>query len=361
MLRRLGLLDGQTTLESIGDTLGISRERVRQLQNKALARLQSNARRSGSPAASLSAVITRIGGADSDDALALRLLNATDELFRCDPVWLVMAMSRMAGHSSQRAGELAAVAHEHRDVYRRQMRENARAQYELATLDRFVDKWTRDAVWPDTGSTLGTTRTSSNRRRMPNNYGIGVCGSFRSEKIGRTVYFESRLEESVFTAAEKSSRVLSYQEQPCEVAYTAADGRSRTYYPDLLVTLADGRTVLIEVKPLWQMALTTNRIKCAAGQRFAAERGWGWASVANNGRTYRDLLLRELDNRTRETLTRALATGPISWTAMQLLRLRAPITALDVAAYAAQENIGLSLVPYRLGPDGPENTAVSHD
>jgi hypothetical protein len=35
---------------------------------------------------------------------------------------------------------------------------------------------------------------------------------------------------------------------------------------------------------------------------------------------------------------------------MQQLRRRVPIAALDVAAYAAQNNVALSLTPYRLGP-----------
>lgn len=128
------------------------------------------------------------------------------------------------------------------------------------------------------------------------------------------------------------------------------DGDPGIYIPDLLITLADGRNLLVEVKPLWQMAVTDNRIKTQAGQRFAHTHGWGWVTIADAGRTYRDLLQRPINPAARQALAKALSAGPIDWPRMQQLRRLTPIAALDVAAYAAQNNVALSLNPYRLGP-----------
>lgn len=145
--------------------------------------------------------------------------------------------------------------------------------------------------------------------------------------------------------SERSNRVHSYQEQPCKVRYSRINGERSIYIPDLLICLTDGRMLLIEVKPLWQMAVSDNLIKSQAGHRFAAERGWGWVTVAHAGRTYTDLLERDID----PAAHRALAAGPITWPTMLELRQRIRLTTLDVAAYAAQGGVALSFTPYRLG------------
>lgn len=107
--------------------------------------------------------------------------------------------------------------------------------------------------------------------------------------------------------------------------------------------------LLVEIKPLCLMSVTDNLIKSAAGQRFAAERGWGWVTVADRGRTYHDLLHHRISPDVHDILTHALANGPITWPAMKQLRAQVPISALDVPAYAAQHNIALFVDPYRLG------------
>ncbi|MDM2535242.1 sigma factor-like helix-turn-helix DNA-binding protein [Mycobacteroides abscessus] len=343
--RRLGLFEGSTTLAAIGDVLGITRERVRQLQNKAIDAVQRDAVRRGSAGETLSVLIECLTAEHSTtSALAETLLAATQDLFRGDPVFLVMLVASMSGHSTRAAGEIAAAAAEHRVIQRRQHRDLARRQAHIAGSDHLVDKWVRDADWPNPTDPAEPATGYVQRRRMP----TGDVASFQSEKTGAVVYCESSLEEAVFMIAETSTRVRTYQEQPCEIAYTGEDGMSHTYYPDLLVTLTDGRVLLVEVKPLWQMALTINRIKYRAGQHYAAKRGWGWVSVAARGHTYRDLGRRNLDPSVCACLAHAIEGGPISWRAMQELRIRTPITTMDVATFVLQENAGLQLNPYRL-------------
>ncbi len=47
--RRFGLFDRKETLEQIGEMLGITRERVRQLEKSVLTRLQATAEQGGLP------------------------------------------------------------------------------------------------------------------------------------------------------------------------------------------------------------------------------------------------------------------------------------------------------------------------
>lgn len=349
LLSRLGLLDEPNTLRAIGDALGISDERVRQLEDKALVRITRSANQPGTTAEILAFVIELLSN-ESDHTLVARLVDSAGTLFRCQPVWMVKAVARMAGLPLTRADPLGELAREYIAYQRDQARKHAHEQQHQEKIERYLDKWLRDAVWPASISALPDVAEPIRRERMPNTHDrVGYSGSFHSEKMNSTVRFESLLEEAAFTVAERSNRVHSYQEQPCKVHYSRIDGERSIYIPDLLICLTDGRMLLIEVKPLWQMAVSDNLLKSQAGQRFAAERGWGWVTVAHAGRTYTDLLERDIDPAAHRALTHALAAGPITWPTMLELRQRIRLTALDVAAYAAQGGVALSLTPYRLG------------
>ncbi|MCS5946652.1 hypothetical protein LNP25_23985 [Klebsiella variicola subsp. variicola] len=73
------------------------------------------------------------------------------------------------------------------------------------------------------------------------------------EKLDRMVQYESGLELEVLTLLERSELITYYQEQPAVIPYTFR-GRNRLYYPDLFVATADGRGLLIEIKPTDRMA-----------------------------------------------------------------------------------------------------------
>lgn len=255
----------------------------------------------------------------------------------------------MAGQSPDRTDQLVDLTLQYLTYRRQRIRARLHEQQRQTAIDQRLEKWVRDAAWPAPPNTA--TPVAVYRQRMPrtNNH-VGHSGSFHSEKLSRTVHFESLLEEAALMTAERSALVRSYEEQPCAIPYPSIDSDPGIYIPDLLITLVDGRNLPIEVKPLWQMAVTDNRIKTEAGQRFAHNHGWGWVTIADAGRTYHDLLHRHINPAAHQALAKALTAGPIDWPRMQQLRQHAPIAALDVAAYAAQNNVALSLNPYRLGP-----------
>lgn len=344
--RRLGLRGDATTLQEIADELSVSREWVRQLESKALQRINTAARRPAT--AALADAFDQLTALD-DHALVRRLVETAGPQFTCPPGRLITALSRMAGHPRHRTDQLADLTEKYLTYRRQRIRAQLHERQRQLVIDQRIEKWVHDAAWPDSPDTRYAPATYRHRLPKTSNR-VGHAGSFYSEKRSRTVYFESLLEESAFMTAEKSTLVTTYQEQPCAIRYSGIADDSGIYIPDLLITLVDGRAILIEVKPLWQMAVTDNRIKSAAAQQFAHDHGWGWLRVAEAGRTYQDLLRRPINPAAKQALTDTLATGSISWPRMQQLRQHAPIAALDVAAYAAQHNVGLSLTPYRLGP-----------
>ena len=105
LLRRFGLLDGPNTLQAIADEFAISRERVRQLEGKALTRIHTRARRPGTTAHALATAFNQLPAHD-DHTLVSRLVDTAGPQFRCQPSWLVKALSRMAGQSPDRTDHL---------------------------------------------------------------------------------------------------------------------------------------------------------------------------------------------------------------------------------------------------------------
>lgn len=146
---------------------------------------------------------------------------------------------------------------------------------------------------------------------------------------------------------ERSDLVAWYQEQPLAVTYRF-DGEARRCFPDVFVALADGRGLLAEIKPLWQVALSVNRAKADAARQLAHKRGWGWVTIAGT-RTDRDLAERVVSAAAYETLSGALAHGAVlRWRDVNELRRVAPVDNWDVAAFALQSGARLDLMPYRL-------------
>jgi len=70
-----------------------------------------------------------------------------------------------------------------------------------------------------------------------------------------------------FIVLEQIKEIAFYQEQPFVIPYEL-DGTQRTYYPDVFFVIEDGRGVVVEVKPRYQMALHENLTKWSALQKY---------------------------------------------------------------------------------------------
>jgi len=110
-------------------------------------------------------------------------------------------------------------------------------------------------------------RTSSNR------YGKNIVGKFPSLKLGRMVFFESRLERDQIYLMEYDPKVVFYEEQPLLIEYTAA-GKRYKYFPDFKVVTSSGQHLLIECKADKFVGTDKNQRKIAAGKSWCASRNW---------------------------------------------------------------------------------------
>jgi len=110
-------------------------------------------------------------------------------------------------------------------------------------------------------------RTPSNR------YGKNIVGKFPSLKLGRMVFFESRLERDQIYLMEYDPEVVFYEEQPLVIEYIAA-GKRHKYFPDFKIVTSNGQHLLLECKTAKFVDKDKTQRKIAAGKSWCAARNW---------------------------------------------------------------------------------------
>jgi TnsA endonuclease N terminal len=93
-------------------------------------------------------------------------------------------------------------------------------------------------------------------RKISNKGTKKIIGKFPSLKMGKTVWWESQLEQDYIYLLEFDPDVTSYQEQPQTISYTL-NGKKRRYTPDFFVHRGCKRQI-IEVKPEDQITKEKN-------------------------------------------------------------------------------------------------------
>lgn len=303
--RRLGLSAGDAqTLQDIGDDYGVTRERIRQLQVKALTRLRSRAKRHSQTEGSAEQQLGLLLDArfqNLDVLQGVKLIRHTFPEANADLLATVLGIYSSASKAIVTvwaSDEQASARNEH----------NAQSRRERID-ERFQDLL-GSVVWTESSIEAKWVEVVPCRQ-------VGERGgSFRSIKANRHVEFESDLERRVYQILEESPQVTTYCEQPLFIEYTWA-GRTRRYFPDALVHLDDGRIVLLEVKPQLLWADGQNVAKWDAATTFCSDRGWGFAVTGGN--RHPRLLLHLATSDELEILEGLTTSGPASWQAVSTL------------------------------------------
>lgn len=334
--RRLGLTDeGRQTLAAIGDEYGVTRERVRQLQENGLKRLRARRGRAirtpGSPEGQLAKhlstrfrslrridrgrllIATFPEGPSSLIARVLAACGGFDEPILTD--WIEYAE---AEHDRQRATEMQA----------------ARGERLRA---RFLDA----VVWPEAKAPPQWTRPRPLRDVRDEGR------RFLSQKAGREVACESQLEERVMRFLEDAAFVREYCEQPVRIRYRWFDG-DHWYYPDVAVRLDDNRCVLVEVKPATQWADGRNLAKWNAATRWCADRGWGFAVMEDS--RFPQALLSAASLEAKSLLAEITADGEADWHTLQARWFSAGYTHSSLVTNSLAYGFAILRSPLRVRP-----------
>jgi TnsA endonuclease N terminal/TnsA endonuclease C terminal len=119
-------------------------------------------------------------------------------------------------------------------------------------------------------------------RKIPKTYG-SLSGKSSSRKLNRLVSFESSLERDLLALLEFDPNIVHYEEQPIKIEYVDADGKSRSYTPDILIVYRNenvspfGRThILGEVKYRPELFSKWKELKpkFKAARQLCKNRGW---------------------------------------------------------------------------------------
>lgn len=358
--RRLGLTTtAPETLQTIGDDFGLTRERVRQLQQRGLSQLAHRPRevhRSREHAQTVISELLATPVTAGDRAvLVLELIEAA--LPRVSYALAVELLTRLAGITKAGRQHVYAEVITLRRARQRHAHEQGQRQRAQERTENTIDRLVREAEWPPGTHSRLEAPVGLYRLREPSAQDSDEDRRWYSPKLDRAVTYESEVELRLIRLLDHSERIVDFCEQPLALTYTL-DGQPHTYYPDLIAHTVEGLTVLIEVKgSLAEAALWVNRAKFTAARDVCRVQGWGFL-VTDGTRPLSHLLNRTVTPGVGNLLRTRLAQHPLRWADIRQLRKQHEITHSDIALLALQHNWRLDLNPWRLS-EGPGVSVVT--
>ncbi|WP_326946912.1 TnsA endonuclease N-terminal domain-containing protein [Amycolatopsis sp. NBC_01307] len=350
LLRRLGL-DGETvTLTSIGEVFGVTGERIRQRQVRGLRKVAITS----SPGDvfrswdHVHGVLRKaLCGGDGllDARLVLQFIESVVPAAPRQPALRLVA--GLCGFSPDHVADIGLQIQAVEAEHERERAERQRAERVQGKLNDNLAKVVAGASWP--AGTPAAAFPVDGPQRLPREPDDrSNSGYVDSARLGRRVGYDSDAELAMITLAEEADLVTTYCEQPLVIPYEL-DGRACRYYPDLMVELADGRRLVIEVKSRnTELAEYRNIRKIVAATGFCHRRGWGFTAVDSYFHTAADLIERDVDL-TQASLVRArLEAGPLDWPSLRALLLHHGITRADLATMIVRNGWCLYTRPYVL-------------
>ncbi len=172
------------------------------------------------------------------------------------------------------------------------------------------------------------------------------AGSFMSQKLGRTVQFESDLERLFFRLLENTPEVIWYAEQALRTSYTV-NAKSYFYRPDICVALKDGRCLVVEIKQCREMGFWNNRIKWDALKEFCIKNGWGML-ITDGYKTIECLRKRKLNSKFVEQIRDYLDKGAMPLSIYREIKYRHGAKDEDFSALVVQEDLRWCLNPFQI-------------
>lgn len=308
---RLGLDDTRArTLAAIGDRLSLSRERVRQLQERVLRKYLGAQRRDRRATLLREVLIDVVAQEAMSGTSQLAVATVARALFpQGSEAFARRVLAVLIGWKQDVLDSLERVLSQQRA---QEARTERRLQVDLARgerADRRLTKLLAGAVW-SSHCTPNTPVAPRHGRARDVNV-TNQSGSIGSNKLGREVAYESGLEREAIQLCEASRLVIWFQEQPVAIEYVW-EGRARLYFPDLLVELADGQRLLMEVKPVRDFPVARNLAKFAAAEAWAHSYGYGFI-VTDLRVTLQEVRNHDANEPALAELATLPPAGPLRW------------------------------------------------
>jgi hypothetical protein len=341
--------EDRATLQEIGDQLAISRERVRQLVDRSVMRVAGRVLKAAEDKPASSMLTERYGPASGVEPLVRRLtLEAcATETGPLTKSFAVLKL-RLAGHRASDTKQLVNEVRSRVAAVRKRLRELERVERKAAVADSHatshLQRWLSHVEWP-VGTTMSQRCPIPGRAVRHIDVDEEGHGATFFDKLGRDAAWDSRFEARLLRILNDSSLVAAFQEQPVRIPYRW--GRhARSYYPDVVAQLRDGRTVLIEAKPIYEVAYAVNQDKFDAGRLYAHSRGWGWL-VWTDRYSVSELMRRDIDPVLAERITAAVTAGDLDWSTVRRFNAYG-LGLLDLIALTVANRWRWEREPFRL-------------
>lgn len=174
-----------------------------------------------------------------------------------------------------------------------------------------------------------------------------VSGTLDSAKMGCTVEFESLLERDFYEKLESDPEVVWYVVQPLSIQY-GTGSRLRNYYPDVQVFFSDGSSMLVEIKPVLEMACWLNWHKWKGMKKHCEEAGLGYA-ITDGTTSTRDIRAFQLDSARAGSIIEDLHTlHELDWKRFVAFRARHKVSNLELARIIVDNHLSLTPMPFLL-------------
>ncbi|WKZ47358.1 MAG: sigma factor-like helix-turn-helix DNA-binding protein [Anaerolineales bacterium] len=277
---RYGLSSGKAmTLDLVGKEIGVTRERIRQILDRCHKKLFSKRRLalySGMAESPISLMMKSLIGKISfgeDYEIASRAVDFIEEelpFLSIDNMTLTLVVRFL--YSDKRTKEIVSQS----SAILKERRRSQKRAYSKQKISREFQLLLDNAFWADTTRIFSISEISKfSKSRNTSSSGVGKAGAFYSKKLKRGVEYESELELDFYHDLEANDDVVYYQEQPLAISYSN-DGNEYKYHPDVLLILGNGRGVIVEIKPVFQMALNINLKKWVSMRSYCSENGLGF-------------------------------------------------------------------------------------
>lgn len=346
-IRLLGLTgDGErVTLAQLGLELDRSRERIRQRRNRAFKRIETALPRRIASAARLRSVLADVSQekdwTQPTEAARTVVTLVNDNFLAAKQLTLMLMLAAGApgkvSHLRHTADEAALNASRDPELFGRWQ------------LDRWADATGKALLHGEYQLFDAPPLDMAGAKRSPGQGSGQNTVNLQSNKLGRLVECESAMEFAVYTWLEKSPEVRWYQEQPIAIPYKVED-RQHLYYPDAVVLDSDGRVIVLEVKPAFNMFRRRTLQKALAAVAYLQPRGIGYLMVDSRGRTLSDLAGYPYDSGKADIIERQMAEGALSFGKLRetMADQSGRLDFLEFASTAINRNWSVTEAPVRI-------------
>jgi hypothetical protein len=200
--------------------------------------------------------------------------------------------------------------------------------------------------WPATPKRITNREMVDIRRREvePSNNDLS---SYYSLKMRRFVKISSRMEVDFYRLLEHSKEIAEYHAHPIAVPFSAGE-RHLIYYPDLFVLLRDGTGIVVEIVPLFRIALWRNLLKFEALKIFCGRVGYGLL-ITDGYSSFEEIRQYKVNRRYASEVMRYLTNkAALDWNTYKEIRDRHHASRQDFVGLVVQNRLVWRLGPFRL-------------